>query len=498
MHTETDREALLRRAFSAHAFRTDGTRMVAQLAGYLDSAMRGEGAVLPTAVPDQMLAKWQPNFPSAPPHDASRPSEVMSMLTARLLTDATQLHHPGFVGHQVAPSLPLAAVADLAADLLNNGMAVYEMGQAGTAMELHVIRWMCDTLGLGPAAGGVLTSGGTLATLTALLAMRQARAGWDVWSDGSREHPMPAVLVGEQAHYCADRAVRIMGWGAGGLVKVPVDDAFRLRADLLEESLARATADGRRVLGVVASACSTATGAYDPLEAIADFCERHGLWMHVDGAHGAALALSPKYRHVLRGIERADSVIWDAHKMLLQPALVTAVLFRDQRHSAGAFSQDASYLLDTARDEAAFDLASRTFECTKRMMSFKLYATLSAYGPALFDAYVTRVVDLAQAFGTLIESQPDFELAVSPQCNIVCFRHRPLDFDGDDAALDALQARLRTTLIAGGNFYAVQTRLRGALWLRTSLMGPFTTIADLARLLDELRQTASAPAALAG
>jgi L-2,4-diaminobutyrate decarboxylase len=391
----------------------------------------------------------------------------------------------------VAPPLPLAALCDLAADMLNNGMAVYEMGQGGTAMELHVIRWMCDTLGLGPEAGGVLTSGGTLATLTALLAMRQARAGWNVWNDGSAAQPMPAILVGAQAHYCADRAVRIMGWGEGGLVKVPVDDRFRMRADLLHPALVQARSEGRRVLGVVASACSTATGAFDPIEPIADFCEQHGLWLHVDGAHGAALALSPKHRHMLRGIERADSVIWDAHKMLLQPALVTAVLFRDQRHSAGAFAQDASYLLDSAHDDAWYDLASRTFECTKRMMSFKLYATLAAFGPALFDAYVTRVVDLAQEFAVLLRGTDDFEVAVDPECNIVCFRHRPASFSGSDEALDALQASIRRGVIASGAFYPVQTRLDGRLWLRTTLMGPFTTIEDLRRLVDACRAAAT-------
>jgi len=488
MTTTNSGDALLRAAFDPDTFRADGSAMLARLATNLEAALQGTGlAVLPLIDPAAMRARWQVDFTDDAPRSTQTPSELLDALTARMLADATQLHHAGFVGHQVAPPLPLAALCDLTADMLNNGMAVYEMGQPGTAMELHVIRWMCDALGLGHTAGGVLTSGGTLATLTALLAMRQARAGWDVWTDGNANQPVPAVLVSEQAHYCADRAVRIMGWGAGGLVKVPVDDRFRMRIDQLAPALARAQSDGRQVLGVVASACSTATGAFDELEPIADFCAAHGLWMHVDGAHGAALALSGKYRDVLRGIDRADSVIWDAHKMLLQPALVTAVLFKDQRHSAGAFSQDASYLLDTAHDDAWYDLASRTFECTKRTMSFKLYATLAAYGPALLDAYVTRVVDLAVSFAALLREQPDFELAVDPQCNIVCFRYCPAGPPMDDASRDALQAAVRKAVILRGHFYPVQTRLRGALWLRTTLMGPFTTIDELARLLDEIR-----------
>jgi L-2,4-diaminobutyrate decarboxylase len=488
-------DALLREAFDPDAFHAQGERLLGRLASHLADALGAEsGAVLPWRDPHAMLDRWRADFAARtsalPGLEAPRsPAATFDLLTTHVLDDATQLHHPGFVGHQVAPPLPLAALCDFTSAFLNNGMAVYEMGQQGTAMELHVIRWMADALGLGPAAGGVLTSGGTLATLTALLAMRQARAGWDVWTEGNAGGPAPCVLVGAQAHYCADRAVRIMGWGEGGLVKVPVDERFRLRPELLADGLAHAERAGRRVLGVVASACSTATGAFDPLEPIADFCERHGLWLHVDGAHGAALALSSRHRGTVAGIDRADSVIWDAHKMLLQPALVTAVLFRDARHSAGAFAQDASYLLGDRGDEAWFDLASRTFECTKRMMSFKLYATLLAYGPALFDAYVTRTVDLAQAFAALLRAQPDFEVAVEPQANIVCFRHRPAGVPEQE--LDALQARLRPRVIARGAFYPVQTKLHGRLWLRTTLMHPFTTLDDLARLLDEVRAAAS-------
>lgn len=481
---------LLRDAFDPRAFTAQGERMLGTLAGFLQGALDGRDAVLPLTDPRGLLASWQRDFADDASRAAQAPGDILEALTTQVLGHATQLHHAGFVGHQVAPPLPLAALCDLAADLLNNGQAVYEMGQAGTVMEMHVVRWMCDQLRMPAGAGGVLTSGGTLATLTALLAMRQSRAGWDVWTEGSSGGPLPAVLVSEQAHYSTDRAVRIMGWGAGGLARVPVDARFRMRTDLLGDAMQRAADAGRRVIGVVASACSTATGSFDPLEPIAEFCHTHGLWMHVDGAHGAALALSPRHRGVLAGIEHADSVIWDAHKMMLQPALITAVLFRDQHQGAAAFSQEASYLLDPARDDAWFDCGFRTFECTKRMMSFKLYATLAAYGPPLFDAYVTRVVDLAREFAALLASQPDFELATEPQCNIVCFRYRPAAVAGDAAALDALQAATRLAVIRRGRFYPVQTRLDGATWLRTTLMGPFTTLGDLRALLDEIRAAA--------
>jgi L-2,4-diaminobutyrate decarboxylase len=187
---------------------------------------------------------------------------------------------------------------------------------------------MGQQLGWPETSGGVMTSGGSVGNLTALLAARQSRAGFDAWGAGGHGGPPLAVLCSAQVHYSISRALRIMGWGDGGAIAVPVDERYRLRAGELATAAARAAADGRRVIAVVASAGSTATGAYDPLGEIADFCDGSGLWLHVDGAHGASAALSPRLRHLVAGIERADSVVWDAHKMMMMPALVTGVLFR--------------------------------------------------------------------------------------------------------------------------------------------------------------------------
>jgi L-2,4-diaminobutyrate decarboxylase len=265
-----------------------------------------------------------------------------------------------------------------------------------------------------------------------------------------------------------------------------VDMNYRMRTDALNDGLARAGALGRRVIAVVGSACTTATGSFDPLTEIADFCAAHQLWFHVDGAHGASWMLSNTERHRLAGIERADSVVWDAHKMLMMPALITGVLFRDAKYSATAFAQDASYLLEGRGEDEWYNLASRTFECTKRMMSFKLYAALSLYGTQFFADYIARTSALARAFAALIRQQPDFELAVEPECNIVCFRYTPGHTRAGEE-LSALQSAARMRVIQAGRFYPVQTRLHGDTWLRVTLMNPFTTEAHLDQLLAEVR-----------
>jgi L-2,4-diaminobutyrate decarboxylase len=242
-------------------------------------------------------------------------------------------------------------------------------------------------------------------------------------------------------------------------------------------------------VAVVASAGSTATGAIDPLEAVADFCAEHGLWFHVDGAHGASAALSPALRGRLKGIERADSVVWDAHKMMLMPALVTAVLFREERRSREAFAQEASYLFhgqDAGRWE---DTGLRTLECTKLMMVLKLYTALHTWGTRLFADYVEATFALARRFAERVRASGDFELAVEPDCNIVCFRHTPAGLG--PPALDAHQRRLRERMLASGDFYLVQTALPGrGVFLRTTLINPLTTDAHLAALLERLRELA--------
>ncbi|GAB4143656.1 MAG: lysine decarboxylase DesA [Planctomycetota bacterium] len=456
--------------FDPGAFRALGHKIVDLLASHLEGCLGGEGPVLRWREPQEAIA----SVPAVA--ERGDPDSLVS-LAGRLLAESNRLHHPGFIGHQVAPPLPAAALLEAVSALLNNGMAVYEMGPLQTAMEQRVVEWMCERIGFGAGADGVLTSGGSMGNLTALLAAR-ARLDPEAWRDGMADG---CVLVSEQAHYCIDRAARILGLGEAGVVKVPVDGEFRMRADALPAALAHARRRGRRVIAVVASACSTATGSFDPLDEVADFCERNGLWMHVDGAHGASFCLSARRRSLLEGIARADSVVWDAHKMLWMPALSTGVLFADGRNSHAPFAQDASYLF--ARDSRPHDRGTRTLECTKRAIGAVLYGSLALVGERSLAEMLDRTADLAAEFAAEIDRREDFELACRPEANIVCFRHIP----SDARDLDAHQAKLRDLALRDGRWYLVRTTLPRGIFLRTTLMNPLTTIEDLRAMLDALR-----------
>lgn len=466
-------------ALDPDEFRRLAGEVATILARHLEAAHAREPGlpVLPPVAPDRLLAEWPSGFP------ATAGGRVTDWLE-RVLAASNHLHHPRYVGHQVTAPLPMAAVCNLAVSLLNNAMAVYEMGPAATVMERRLIEWMSHLAGWPVGADGVFTHGGSVGNLTALLAARQVGAGFDVWKEGSHAGQPLALLASDQAHYCVRRAMQIMGGGEASVIPVASDERFRLRPEALPAALQKAREEGRRVIGVAASAASTATGAFDPLEPIAEFCAREGLWLHVDGAHGASFLLSDRLRPLLRGLERADSLVWDAHKMMLMPALTTAVLFREGRHSHAAFAQQASYLYVDEGDEPPwYDVGLRTLECTKQMIGFPLYAALQVLGTEFFARYVESRVDLAARFAARLREAPDFDLPVEPEANIVCFRHRPPEgVDGN-----AWQTAIRRGLLAEGSFYLVQTSLRGQIHLRTTIIHPMTTEDDLLALLDTIR-----------
>ncbi len=412
---------------------------------------------------------------------------------------ATRLHHPGYMGHQVTIPHPMGSVAALVDAVSNNPMAIYEMGPSAAAVEFTVVNWMLGKAGWRPSplppgarselqsgggapagdgesnGGGVLTHGGSLANLTAFMAAR-GRIAPDAWRDGT---PRDLVIVAPQGcHYSIARVADIFGLGRQALRAAPCDDDGRIVPGELAALLQALRREGRRVLAVTANACATAAGLYDALRDIALVCREAGVWLHVDGAHGASALVSGRDRVLLDGLELADSLVWDAHKMLRCPGLCAAVLVRDARDLDNAFHDDASYLFHE-KELPGVDLIHRTVECTKAALGLKLFFVLAAEGEAALGRFVERQADLAKEAARYLRAQPGFEVAVEPQTNIVCCR-----VDGDDA----LQLKLRERLIASGSHYISTAEFRGRRWLRLVLMNPATGMEDIASFAGEVRR----------
>ncbi len=467
---------IIKKAYNPESFRKEGHLLVDLLADYLqDCLTQKDMPVLPWINPDDHHQDWKEFLDKE-----SNPTEFYK----KFITQSNHLHHPNYIGHQVVPPLPIAALTDLMATFSNNGMAIYEMGPAATAIERNVIEWLLAFFGWGENANGLLTSGGSLGNLTGLLAARQAVKEYDVWESGVDGNL--AVMVSAESHYSVDRSVRIMGLGDKGIIKLPVDDQHRIKVDLLPGILSNAKNEGKIVMALVGNACSTSTGIYDHNDEMANFCAENNIWFHIDGAHGGAAIISDKYRYLTKGIEKADSVVIDFHKMMLTPALTTAVIFKNGKTSYEAFTQKASYLLNKKGEINWYDGAGRTIECTKKAMGLKVYLMIKTYGTELFSSYVDQTYDLSREFAELIKNTDDFELAISPDSNILCFRI--VDKNISEDKMNTINAQIREQLKLDGKFYIVQTVVNGKVYFRITIMNPFTSIEILNELITTIRK----------
>jgi L-2,4-diaminobutyrate decarboxylase len=443
---------------------------VGLVAEYVARSRAGEGPVTAQPDPDELASQLQlDGWIRHGGMDAAAFTEWLP----RYLDATVRLHHPGSLAHQVAAPSTGAALADLIHGATNNPMAKYEMGAAGATIEREVVRWMLDKVGFDrEAGGGVLTHGGSMANLTALLAAR-ARVAPDAWRSGVGGDL--ALLAPRSVHYSITRAAAILGIGENAVIELEVDDLERVRPERLPEALARCRAAGKRPLALVATAPATSTGLHDDIRSIAQFCRAHEIWLHVDAAHGGSALLSERHRGVLDGIEDGDSVVWDAHKMLRTSALCAAVLVKRESDLPAAFSQHGDYIFD-GRDGAGFDLVDRALETTKATLGLKLFLSLAWAGEKGMGEYVASRYDQTQHFYDALTSEPGITCPYVPESNILCFR-----VEGQD------QLELRDELLADGRLHLSSTTIGGERHLRLVVTAPDTGDDTIAELLDALR-----------
>jgi L-2,4-diaminobutyrate decarboxylase len=469
---------------SARELREHGHRLIDAMAAYLDGI---EARPVSTPLPPRGL---RPRFSAPLPREGTPADDVWADVWRDVVGDAIHLAHPMYMGHQVAPPLPHAVLADALVSLLNNSVAVWEMSPTGTLVEQQVVGWLREAIGFPSTVDGTLVSGGSVANLTGLLAAREARfpGCWRAGvADGDASRAV--LFVSAHAHYSVERTAGIMGFGADAVIPVPERDG-KMDPAALEEAIRRARAEGRIPLAVAATAGSTATGLFDPLDAVADVCARENVWMHVDAAHGASVAFSARLRPLLRGIERADSVAWDPHKMLWMPMSTGAVLVREKRHLDAAFQQSAPYLFHPQPDEPrGVDQGKMTLQCSRRFDALKLWVCLRHYGADFFGALNERTTERAGSLHRMLEAADDFEPMHAPESNILCFRHLPTQLEGrSDEQVDAFQAALRARYNASGRGWITATVLDDRRVLRVTLINPATSDEHLQRMLAIIRE----------
>ncbi len=461
----------LEKAFDIKQFREWGHELVDLLANQYLNSQNNPNKLTHWHEPQEELDFWS-KF-------EMKDDSPFSMVK-NVLERTNNLHSPHYIGHQVSSPVPATSLMNFLQGYMNNGTATYEMGAAGIAMEKLIAQLVIEKIGWSEDADGFLTSGGTLANLTALLTARSVQLEESVWEDGMSQKL--GIIVCEEAHYCVDRAAKIMGLGNDGVIKIPSNEKYQMDISQLEKYYNEATAKGIKVFAIVGSACSTSTGAYDDLVAIGDFAKKNNLWFHIDGAHGGAVCFTSKYKERLKGIENADSFVLDWHKMLLTPNLVTSLIYKKGIHADQTFLPKAQYLWEHNEGGEWHQMGKRTFECTKSILAYRVFFLWKMYGTELFEEFVTKMYDLGNTFYEMLQNDNRYISAYRPESNILCFQLQSPDekvMSNSD-----FNAEIRKRLLHQAQFYIVMTRLRGENYLRVTIINPKTTTTHLASLLE--------------
>lgn len=431
------------------------------------------------------------------PDDGRDPRAILDLFRDAVLPHPMGNGHPRFFGWVNSPPAPLGALADLLAAAMNPSCAGGD--HAAIYVERAVVRWLMELVGFPTTASmGLLVSGTSVASIIALAAARHwiaAAHGWDIRADGLQgARPRLRVYVSEEGHSCLRKAAELLGLGASAVRIVPVDDRFQLDVTALRDAVAIDRRAGDLPFCVAASAGTVGTGAIDPLEPIADLCERERLWLHVDGAYGALGVLAKDQTARYAGMARADSLALDAHKWLSVPVECGCVLVRDGVLLRDSFSLVPPYL--RTEEGKGFGglpwFSEYGVQQTRGFRALKLWMVLQHLGRNGVTALVERHLALARHLATMIDAAPDLERLAPVGLSIVAFRYAPERVRGNDTRLDDLNKRLMERVQAEGAAFLTNTMIHGRFALRACILHYATTEADVAALIEIVRRTGAA------
>lgn len=527
MHSTEHDAATAARASSldiaAEELRTLADRAVALVADYF--AHIAEQPVFPQTSAKEVAAKLAAPLPLAGP-DAL---DELFNDCARIFANSRQNGHPRFFGYVASPATPIGAFADLIASALNQNVPVWRSAPAATHIERTTVRWLAELIGYPQGAGGLLTSGGSMANLDALyIAQRTKARGPGATSAGATANAIDAsstnsvafdvsrhglwhagapmtVYVSDQAHHSIAKAADIIGMGREQVRVVATDERFRMDVRSLRERIEADLKNDLRPCCVVANAGTVNTGAVDPLAEIAAVAARHDLWFHVDGAYGAPAALTATKRALFDGIARADSVALDPHKWLYTPVDCGCLLLREPARARAAWTTDAGadYIkIFEQTDDESFAFFDYGIELSRRFRALKLWLMLRYYGVPRISAAIADDCALAAYMAERIEAAEDFELLAPVELSICCFRYVPPDvrrtlLAADDATraqieteLNELNERITHAVQRGGRAYISNAVLHGRFALRACIVNFRTTQHDIDLTLDIIRDAA--------
>lgn len=474
----------------SNQFRELGHRVIDMIARYLRDLP--DIPVYPVATGQEVAAVFDEPLPV----DGQDPGAILDDWEQKVLPNTTHIGSPRYFGFVNGSGSMMAVLAEALASAVNMNPGAWKPAPAATEVERRCIRWLAELIGYDPECAGLITSGGTMANFTALTTALRFVAGAELADTGLQgpKGPFRLYMADHEGHVSIERVVDLMGLGRETVRRVPSRDDFTMDVEALASAIDDDREQGYVPFCVIGQVGSVNVGAIDPLEAIADVCEKRGLWFHADGACGAVGAMLPELRELYAGLERADSVTLDPHKWLYIPYECGSVLVRDPDAMRKAFSMTAPYLRGAEPTEYdGLDYLEYGPQMSRGFKSLKLWMTLKHYGVSGYRRLLRQNIACARHLHDLVMNSEDCEPAMTPSLFIYSFRYIPprlrAEAPNPRAAeyLDRLNQQIADLLQLSGEAFVMTSRIRGRLYLRLSICSHRTRFEDMNRVLSAVR-----------
>lgn len=416
------------------------------------------------------------------PSQGRQVQEVMEEMMKEVYEYGAIVNHPRFFGFIPGPADLNSWIGDVMSSAYNLHAGCWMTTSAASFIEKTLIKWLSEKAGYNTEqSSGLFVSGGSMANLTAMVAARDNKLSFDKLHLGT-------AYVSDQTHSSIKKALKISGISPKNIRKIPSDSNYRMKIDELEKAIRNDITNGLHPFVVIASAGTTNTGSIDPIPEISDICSKYGLWMHVDGAYGASILLSENYNHLLKGIENADSLSWDAHKWLFQTYSCAMVLVKDKNDLARSFSENPEYLRDLDINEDEINYGNVGIELTRPTRGLKLWFTLQTLGTSEMSRRIEYGIHLAEYIKNTLLGFENWEIISDPKLAIINFRYAPSGMSEQD--IDTLNNNISHLALQENYAGIFTTVLNGKVVLRMCAINHETTENDIKQTISKLDEFA--------